>query len=462
MSCESIFVDTEESVERRYSKYVNPEWVKLLSILGLNRQFVSSSGAELVSESGDVYLDFLSGYGVYNAGHHHPYITSELIRELQSRRPTMLQSTVCSLAAELGERLCNKAGGRVSKVYFGSSGSEGVESAIKFSRSFTGRDWILYAEGSFHGLTCGALSLMGNSWWREGFGELLRHTQAVQFGDQVALQRELASERYAAVIIEPIQGESGVRVPAPEYLREVQRLCERHGTLFVLDEVQTGIHRTGPFLAAHHFGVTPDMVILAKALSGGQVPVGALLMRDDICRSVYSSVDKAFVHTSTFSENTLAMRAGLATLDVMEDEKLGERSTSLGEFLRAELNSRLSRFEIIREVRGMGLFNAIEFQPPSSTGLKLLYNAFLRAHPGLFGQMIVKTLFEQGKVLSQMAGNDFHSIKSLPPLIISKEQIVAYAMAFEQTCEMIINDKVRFWAQGLSIAAKALSGRFAA
>jgi ornithine--oxo-acid transaminase len=427
----------------------------LLSVLGLNRFFKRSFGAELFADNGDVYLDFLSGYGVYNVGHHHPFVTQELIAEMQSQRPSMLQSHVPTLAAQLAEKLSILAGGKIEKVYFGSSGSEGVESAMKFARKFTKRDWILYGEGGFHGLTCGALSLMSNHWWRDGFGPLIRETQAVPFGEIEPLRRALVSEKFAAFLVEPIQGESGVKVPTREYLHEAQRLCEKHGTLMVIDEVQTGIHRTGPFIASHHFGITPDMVILAKALSGGQVPVGALLMRSDICRSVYSSIDKAFVHASTFSENALAMRAGLATLQICEQEKLGDRSTTLGESLRTELTSRLSRFEMVKEIRGLGLFNAIEFQTPKSLGLKLLHAGFHAAHPGLFGQMIVKTLFERGRVLSQMAGNNFMAIKSLPPLIITTEQITRYAAAIEEVCHLIENEKTTFWSQGLKIAAKA-------
>jgi ornithine--oxo-acid transaminase len=445
------------TTDEQYAEYVNPQWVRLLSVLGLNKIFKRSFGAELFADNGDVYLDFLAGYGVYNVGHHHPFITQELIAEMHSQRPSMLQSHVPTLAGELAEKLCKLAGGKMEKVYFGSSGSEGVESAIKFSRAFTKRDWILYAEGGFHGLTCGALSLMSNPWWREGFGPMLKETQGIPFGDIEALRKALATEKYASYIVEPVQGESGVKVPTREYLQEAQRLCEKHGTLLVIDEVQTGIHRTGPFIASHLFGITPDMVILAKALSGGQVPVGALLMRTDICRSVFSSIDKAFVHASTFSENTLAMRAGLATLQVVAQEKLGERSTKLGELLRAELQKRLARFEMIREIRGVGLFNAIEFQAPKSLGLKLMYAGFSKAHPGLFGQMLVKTLFEKEKILSQMAGNNYLVIKSLPPLVITEAQIIQYAASLERVCSLVEDEKTAFWTQGLKIAAKALT-----
>ena len=448
--------DTAQT-DQQYAHFVNPQWVKLLSVLGLNRPFIKSLGAELFTDNGEVYLDFLSGYGVYNLGHHHPYINQQLIAELSSQRPSMLQSHVPTLAAKLAERLCKKTAGKLGKVYFGSTGSEGVESAIKFSRAFTKRDWILYAEGGFHGLTCGALSLMSNKWWKEGFGNLLQETKGIPFGDLEALRQALKTEKYASLIIEPVQGESGVVVPTREYLQEAQRLCELHGTLLVIDEVQTGIHRTGEFTASEHFGISPDMIILAKALSGGQIPVGALLMRNDISSSVYSSIDKSFVHASTFSENTLAMRAGLATLDVIESENLGQRSVESGEFLRAELKRRLERFEFIDEIRGLGLMNAVVFKTPKSLALRALFATFSKAHPGLFGQMIVSTLFNQHKILSQMAGNNFMAIKIMPPLIITKEQLIRYAEAMESICETIVNDKAKFWPHGLNIASAAFA-----
>ena len=209
----------------------------------------------------------------------------------------MIQTHVADLAGELSEKLCIRGGGRLAKVFFASSGSEGVEAAIKFARAHTRRAGVLSAEHAFHGLTCGALSLMSDKFWREGFGPLLADTAAIPFGDLRALQRELKSKRFAAFIVEPIQSEAGICVPDREYLRAAESLCRRFGTLFVLDEVQTGMYRTGPFLAAHYFGVEPDMVILAKAMSGGLVPCGAVLMSDAVYSSVYSSLPRAFVHT---------------------------------------------------------------------------------------------------------------------------------------------------------------------
>ena len=373
--------------------------------------------------------------------------------------PSMLQSCIPPLAADLAEKLCSLTGGRVGKVCFGSSGSEGVESAMKFARAHTKRDWILFGEGGFHGLTMGALSLMSNPWWKEGFGNLLTETKGIPFGDLYSLRRELATERYACIILEPVQGESGVVVPSKEYLQEASRLCDKHGTLLVIDEVQTGIYRTGKFLASHHFEIAPDMVILAKALSGGHVPVGALLMRDDICRSVYSSLDKSFVHASTFGENRLAMTAGLATLEAAALENVEDRCIKSGELLRSELNKRLEKYEIIAEVRGLGLMNGIVFKTPESLALKMFHKSFAQMHPGLFGQMVVSTLFNCEHILCQMAGNNYYVIKSMPALTIDNQLLMQYIDSIERVCDMIVNEKTKFWVNGLQMATKALAAK---
>ena len=320
-----------------YSDHVNPQWVALLDLLGLNVSYTECSGVELYTAEGRCILDFLSGYCVLNTGHNHPAILEALKRELDERGPVMLQSHVPELAGALASRLCALAGGELNKVFFGSSGSEGVEAAIKFARATTGRNGLLAAQASFHGLTAGSLSLMTDPFWRDGFGPLLEGTFAVPFGDLAALEQQVRTKRFAAFIVEPVQAEAGIVVPSREYLQTAEKLCRETGTLFVLDEVQTGLFRTGPFLAAHYFQLHPDMVVLAKALSGGLVPVSAVLMTDQVYESVYSSLKRSIVHTSTFSENSLSMRAGLATLEVLEQQGLGQRAAKLGEGLRAQL-----------------------------------------------------------------------------------------------------------------------------
>jgi ornithine--oxo-acid transaminase len=318
---------------------------------------------------------------VYNAGHHHPRIVAELVDELRGVRPTMLQSEVPELAAILAERLAKLAGGDLNKVFFTSTGSEGVETVIKFARAHTKRPAILYAAGGFHGLTCGALSLMSNPWWRDGFGPLLPDTHAVAFGDLAELERELKSRRVAAFVTEPIQAEGGVRLPPKDYLRDAAALCRRHGALFVLDEVQTGMYRTGTFLAAHQLDVQPDMVVMAKAMSGGFVPVGAVLLTDEICDSVYSSVARSFIHASTFGENSMAMRACLATLDVIQEEHLDARAVVLGDRLRTGMSRLVAKSSMLKECRGLGSMNGIEFRSPKELGLKLLWTGLEKLHP---------------------------------------------------------------------------------
>lgn len=439
-----------------YERYVNPHWARLLGVMQMNVEYGRCEGAELHTAEGRRILDFNSGYCVHNIGHNHPRLISALKQELDLAGPAMLQSHVSGLAGHLAEKLCTRAGGRVAKAFFACSGSEGVETVIKFARAHTKRSGILYAANGFHGLTCGALSLMSNGFWRDGFGPLLPETEATPFGDVEALERQLATKRFAVFVLEPIQGEGGVRLPPPGYLEKAQELCRRHGTLLALDEVQTGFYRTGPFLAAHHFGVEPDMVVLAKAISGGLIPCSAVLMSDEVCNSIYSSLQRAFVHTSTYSENSLAMRAGLTTLDILEDEQLGARATAQGEKLRRMLTERLSKFEMVAEVRGLGLLSALEFKPPRSLLLRAPFEAFHVIHPGMLGQVVVMRLFKDHGVLSQICGNDFMSLKVAPPLIVTDAQMDHYVSAIEA----VVGDmhgSPAFWSEPLGIARRVLA-----
>ena len=209
----------DSAVGARYSQHVNPQWVRLLDLLQMNVRYERCLGCELFTSEGRRILDFLSGYCVHNAGHNHAAVIDAIRDELESCGPAMIQSHVAERAGELAEKLCQRAGGQLTKVFFGSSGSEGVEAAIKFARAHTGRTGPLYADGAFHGLTCGALSLMGNSFWREGFGPMLPETEAIPFDDVHALEQKLGSKRFAAFIVEPIQSEAGIRVPTAEYFQ---------------------------------------------------------------------------------------------------------------------------------------------------------------------------------------------------------------------------------------------------
>ena len=438
-----------------YEDRVNPQWVKLLNVLEMNVRYRHCAGTELITAEGRRILDFLSGYCVHNTGHNHPAIIEAIKEELDRRGPGMLQSHVPELAGELAASLCERAGGRLKKVFFSSSGSEGVEAAIKFSRAHTRRTGLLYADGAFHGLTCGALSLMGDPFWREGFGPMLSGTEAVPFGELAALEKKLATKRFAAFIVEPIQAEGGIRLPDAVYFQKAQELCRRHGTLLVLDEVQTGMHRTGAFLAGQHYQADPDMVVLAKALSGGLVPTAAVLMTDDIYASTYGSFKRAIVHTSTFSENSLSMRAGLATLEVLDRECLGARAQAMGEVLRERLRTALAGYEMVAEVRGLGLLNGIEFQAPRSLKLRVPFEAFMAIHKGMFGQVVVMRLFRDHGMLTQICGNNFLVLKVAPPLVVEEGQIDEFVGAITEVVDLMHNS-ASFWAEALGLARRVI------
>lgn len=449
-------VDRQNRSEQEYTKSVNPQWTKLLTLLQMNVQYERCIGAELFTTDGRCVLDFLSGYCVHNLGHNHPAVIAALEDELERRGPAMLQSHVPERAGELAGRLCALASGKVAKAFFCSSGSEGIEAAIKFAKAHTRRHGLLYAEGAFHGLTCGALSLMGDSFWRNGFGPLLSDTQQVPFNDLHALEQQLRTKKYAAFFVEPMQGEGGIRLPAQDYLADVARLCKRYGTLLVLDEVQTGFFRTGKFLAAQHYGVEPDMIVLAKAMSGGLVPSAALLMTDAIYDSVYGSLKRSLIHTSTFSENGLAMRVGLAVLDALEREDAGARSAELGRYLRGRLHEMLAGFEMIEEIRGEGLFCGIAFRPPRTLGLRLSYETFSKIHPAMFGQVMVMRLFRDHSILAQVCGNNFNVLKLVPPLIVSNSQI---DQAVQAVCQVVTlaHSPSGFWSEALGLARRVVN-----
>jgi ornithine--oxo-acid transaminase len=284
---------------------------------------------------------------------------------------------------------------------------------------------------------------------------MLPGTAGVPFGDLASLERQLATKRFAAFIVEPVQAEAGIRVPTRDYLASAQALCRRYGTLFVLDEVQTGMFRTGGFLAAHSYGLDPDMVILAKALSGGLVPVGAVLMSKAISDSVYRSLKRAIVHTSTYSENGLAMRAGLATLDVLETERLGERARAMGEELRRRLSTALQGYEMVREVRGLGMLSGIEFAAPESLRLRIAFESFRAVHPAMFGQILVMRLFRDHDILTQICGNHFLTLKVAPPLVVSEEQLDRFVSAIRDVVELA-HTSTSFWSEALGLGRRAM------
>ena len=439
-----------------FDRYLNAQLVRVLKTIGFDVDYVRGEGPYLFDASGTRYLDLLSGFGVFAVGRNHPTVANALRQVLDARLAGLVQMDASLLAGLLAERLIARLP-YLDKVFFCNSGAEAVEGAIKFARAATRRAKIVYCDHAFHGLTMGALSLNGDELFRAGFEPLLGDCLRVPFNDVVTLERALKAGDIAAFVFEPIQGK-GVNLPHDGYLQEAQRLCRKHGALFVADEIQTGLGRTGRFVACEHWGLEPDMVLLAKALSGGFAPVGAIVMRRPIFDKMYDRMDRAVVHGSTFAKNDMAMTAGLATLAVFDDEKLVERAADLGERLIANLRRRLSGFEFVKEVRGKGLMIAVEFGPPKSLKLRAAYAMLDKANKGLFCQLILIPLFKRHHILAQVAGHGMPVIKLLPPLVLSDADAEWIETAFAD----VVGESHALgavWDLGRTLAGHALKSR---
>jgi ornithine--oxo-acid transaminase len=413
-------------------RFLNPQMGRILRTLGFDKAWVGGEGAHLIDAHGQRYLDLFGGYGVFAIGRNHPAAISAVQEVMAARTGNLPQLGVTLLSGVLAEQLLARAPGSVAAMVPANTGTEAVEAAIKIARAATGRPRVLYAEHAFHGLTLGSLSLNGNAEFRDGFGPLLEGCDAVPFGDFDALQAQLERGDVAALVLEPVQGK-GVNLPPPDYLGGAQRLCRETGTLFVCDEVQTGIGRTGRFLGLEHWELEPDLICVAKALSGGLVPIGAVLVSRAAFDSVFDGMERAVRHGSTFGGNDLAAAAALATLRVIEQEGLVERSERLGSLLLELTAPLVEEFEVVREVRGLGLMWAIEFGPPAGAVGRRVWDAVERRQPGLFSQLITVPLFHQHRILCQVAGHHMNVIKALPALTVEEEEIRRFAAALRET-----------------------------
>jgi ornithine--oxo-acid transaminase len=413
-------------------RYLNPQMGRILRTLGFDKVWSGGEGAHLIDADGERYLDLFGGYGVFAIGRNHPEAIAAIEQVLVARTGNLPQLGVTLLNGVLAAQLLARAPSSVGAMVPANSGTEAVEASIKISRAATGRSRVLYAEHAFHGLTLGSLSLNGGVEFREGFGPLLPGCDAVGFGDLDSLAHELARGDVAALIVEPIQGK-GVNLPPPDYLPAAQRLCHEAGALFVCDEVQTGIGRTGRFLALEHWGLKPDLICVAKALSGGFVPIGAVLVSRAAFERVFDGMERAVRHGSTFGGNDLAAAVALSTLRVLDNEQLVARAERMGTLLLELTRPLVERFEVVADVRGMGLMWAIEFGPPAGARARRLWEGVERRQPGLFSQLITVPLFHEHKIFCQVAGHHMNVIKALPALTIEESEVRRFAAALEQT-----------------------------
>jgi acetylornithine/succinyldiaminopimelate/putrescine aminotransferase len=446
-SLRELFASAPDAHEL-HARTINPLFVRILRILGFDRDWTRAEGAYLFDRDGERYLDMLGGFGMFNVGRNNATVKAALHEYLDLDTASLPQLGITPLPALLAEQLLARTPASVERVLFTNSGTESVEAAIKLGRAATGRSRVVSARDGFHGLTLGSLSVNGNPENTERFRPLLPGCSQVPFDDLDALEAELRGEDVALFVVEPVQGK-GVNLPAPGYLEGAQELCRRTGTLLCVDEVQTGFGRTGRLWALDHFGLEPDLVTVAKSLSGGYVPVGALLMRRSVHEAVFDSLEHATSHGSTFAPNDLAMVAGLATLHELEARDLVAHAARTGTRLLERTRPLVERYDVVKDVRGLGLMWAIEFGEPE--GGSRLWRMLEERQPGIFSQFVIAPLFREHRILCQVAGHSINVIKAIPPLTVDDDDVDRFAEALDQ----VIAKASRIGRSAVGFAARA-------
>ena len=404
-------------------------------MFSLDTEMVSGSGFSLRDAEGHEYLDFLAQYGALPFGHNPPEIWEAINKAQADQVPVMIQPLRSLDAERLADRLAEITPGDLAITTFTNSGAETVEAAIKLAHMRTGRSEILSTKNGFHGKTLGALSATGKAIYQEGFGAPVKGFHYVPYGDLVALRAAFAagSERIAAFIVEPIQGEGGVVCPPDGYIDGAIALCREYGVLSIVDEIQTGLGRTGTLFACSAGTEVPDMLLLAKALGGGMMPIGACVVRP-------SAWDDRFgrLHSSTFAGNALACRAALATLDLLlaDDQALVRNVAVNGAYLRKRLEALQSAYPtVLREVRGRGYMMGLEFHRYDTKADSALM-AFASINGGVI-PMVSSYLLNVHRIVTAPLFNDTHVIRLQPPLIAGRFEIDRAIAALEDLCEVL-------------------------
>ena len=401
---------TLEEITRYYRDHISPDLVRLLRLTGFGALEMSAEGCWVVDQNGRRYLDFSGGYGVFSLGHRHPKVVAAVKDQLDK---IALSSRVFlnPLQAKLAHRLAKVCPEGLEYSFFSNSGTEAIEASLKMARLATGRRAFVSTHGSYHGKTMGSLSVSGRDKYKEPFEPLIKPFRAVPFGDLEALDAAL-TEDVAAFLLEPIQGEGGIHVAADEYLRGVRDLCTERGVLWIADEVQCGLCRSGRWFAVDWAGVSPDIMTLAKSLGGGVMPIGATVFNSQAGKAYKG---RPLLHTSTFGGNPLACRAALASLEVMENENLAENACLSGQVLKEGLKRLATSYpDLVRDVRGRGLMLGMEF------------------HEDKYGGSLIFEMVKRD-VIAVYTLNQPRVIRFEPPLNVGREEIETALNALQES-----------------------------
>lgn len=412
INIEEIYNLDKKAIDKMYKKHYSPGLYKLFKFIGIDKEFVRAHGIHVYDKEGNEYIDFFGGFGALNLGHNN----HEVIKTVESIncRPNMLQISKNTYAAVLANNISCLTNEELSYCFFTNSGTEAVEEAIKLSLFYNGEGNIIYFSRGYHGKTMGSLSALGNK-IKNNYNPLPYNFVEVPYGDIEKFKEVLENYNVSGVLVEPIQGEGGIVVPNKSFLLELGEICDKEDIVLIFDEVQTGLGRCGSMFCYEKFGVIPDIMCLAKSLSGGIIPIGCMAVEKVLWEKTYGKLKNSKLPSSTFGGNTLACAAAIKTLSLIREQKLDERAEELGSYTIDKLKSLRDKHKIIKEVRGMGLMLGVEISSMNGT-------IPVKVMEGIMSNIISK-LINKYRIITGFTINNPSVLRIEPPLIIDKRQI---------------------------------------
>jgi len=417
-------------VVKNHKQYCNSHFPDYLALLDFDKNYPRAEGMYVWDSEGNRYLDFLGGYGSLNLGHNPAEVIEAVKRIWDLKVTNILQSGLSALQAAIGETLAEITPGELRHSFFASAGCEAVEGALKTARIASGKPVIISTQASFHGKTFGALSASGREKYKKPFEPLLPGFEQVPYGDPDALEARFRKKDVGAFICECVQGEGGVNVPPEGYLKNVRRLCDKYGVLWIADEVQTGFGRTGKMFACMHEDVAPDIMTLGKSIGGGVVPFAAFISTPKVWEKAYGSIEKVSYHTTTFGGMSTQCAASLAAVKYYVDHDIPKMAAENGEYLLSKLKVLEKKHDMIKEVRGKGLLVGVEFKTPG--GIMKAAKLADVAQENI-GAMVSGVLQNDHRIITAYTLHNPAVMRLEPPLIVTREQLDEVVEALDKT-----------------------------